>query len=107
MAVHHVDVNAVGAGLLGLLHLLAELREIRRQDRRRQLDVFGVDHSLPSAPSIPAVSRAAAALSTYHTSCPVVGRISCDGSRDGSAGPLKTSSARSALSAPVTRKSTW
>src|SRR5947209_7717442 len=105
MAVHHVDVNAVGAGLLGLLHLLAEFCKVRRQDRRRQLDVLGVDHSLPSAPSMPAVSRPAAALSTYHTSCPVVGRISCDGSRVGSGGPLSTSSTRSALSAPVTRNS--
>ena len=35
MAVHHVDMDPVGAGGIDRAHLLAEPREIRGEDRRR------------------------------------------------------------------------
>ena len=34
MAVHHVDMDPVGAGLVDRMHFLAELREVGGQDRR-------------------------------------------------------------------------
>jgi hypothetical protein len=38
MAVHHVDVNSIGASRFGFSHLLAQAREIRGENRWCELD---------------------------------------------------------------------
>ena len=40
MAVHDVDVDPIGSGLLDLRHLFSEPGEIRREDRRGELHAF-------------------------------------------------------------------
>ena len=40
VAVHHVDVDAIGSGRFGLGHLRAQSGKIGRQDRRSEFDVI-------------------------------------------------------------------
>jgi hypothetical protein len=49
VSVHHVDVQNSGAAAFDCLNLVTETGEIRRQDRRRDLDVSVVEHSIASA----------------------------------------------------------
>ena len=46
MAVHDIDVDAVGSGLLGLGHLLSEPCKVRRQDAWGNLDCCTIHQRL-------------------------------------------------------------